>query len=121
MSLSFPDRAVIRLPVVMMNGRGEFISGEARSNNPRPKGRGYLRAPPQTPHRHGGDSGRLPRGQQGHSQPAGLTNSTPSTAKPWPPPSPPRSHQPFQQRGPPGRPAGRSCGARDKARSHGLR
>lgn len=50
MSLSFSDRPVIRLPVVMMNGQGEFISGEALGSNPHPKGReGLPAATPQVP------------------------------------------------------------------------
>lgn len=50
MSLSFSDRPVIRLPVVMMNSQGEFISGEAHGSNPHPKGgEGLPAATPQAP------------------------------------------------------------------------
>lgn len=68
MSLSFPDRAVIRLPAVMMNGQGEFISGEMCNNNPCAKhratcGRHLRNFPATTPHCwHRGDRGCPGRG-----------------------------------------------------------
>lgn len=66
MSLSFSDRAVIRLPVVMMNGQGEFISGEARSDNPCPEGTATCGRPlSQAPRHHGRESNCPTRGGGG--------------------------------------------------------
>lgn len=79
MSLSSSDRPVIRLPVVMMNGQGEFISGEALGSNPHPKGReGLPAATPQAP----------------TAVPLCLGSHTaPTVEKSWPFPSPPGSQQ----------------------------
>lgn len=128
MRLSFSDRAVIRLPVVMMNGHGEFISGEARSNNPCPQGRATAsgRSPPPQTGRHlrhptatavpaaaALRGRRAPAGRGArHSQPAGPTE-TRHYGKAMAAPIPSSLAPALQHRGlPPGRPppAGRSQG-----------
>lgn len=77
MILSFSDRAVIRLPVVMMNGQGEFISGEARSKDPHPKGKTacghHLRQ--------GGQGARGTHGQRGSPRAAGGYHKQPLVQK----------------------------------------
>jgi len=69
MSLSTPDRAVIRLPVVMMNGQGEFISGEMCNSSPCAKrratcGRHLRNLPATTPLSVWGNRGCLSWGKQ---------------------------------------------------------
>lgn len=79
MSLSFSDRPVIRLPVVMMNGQGGFISGEVLGSNPHPKGReGLPAATPQVPT-------AVP--------PCLGSHTAPTVEKSWALPSPPDSQQ----------------------------
>lgn len=102
MSLSFSDRALIRLPAVMMNGQGEFISGGSVQQQHMSKRQRCLRLLPQTPHHHSwettawlGGLGCAPHSPLAHHE----QPPAPSTEKPWSPSSPPLSTAALQQCG----------------------
>lgn len=123
MSLSFSDRAVIRLPAVMMNGRGEVAPGEARCQSPCPSGRATG----------GRDLGHRQRGRRAPAgrgarrglpavSPHSLPHGRAAAARPRSAPAP-AAEQREAHRGAAARalPAGKSRGgARSKSRSHGA-
>lgn len=103
MSLSFSDRAVIRLPVVMMNGPRWIHFWGSSQQQPMSERPGDPRLPPQTPCCRGRASHGLARGNRApvargvhHRQ---VSKTAPSTDKPRPCSSPPHSHQPCSSLG----------------------